>query len=238
MLKWVVFDFADTLYDHNLIRAKLLENKTRSKILERFGLKRVSEDEIADLAENFRHSMKGRIERHDPTLLFKKIGILHGVSFTEKQLSEMSEIYGKEELKYFKLLPNAESVLKFLKKKKLNLALISNINIDRLNARLQKSGLKKCFKLIIISTEVGGEKSGLFPFMVFLARANKFVETKPEETLMIGDRLDEDGAAAILGMRTVILEGRSAKFAKFHGLQPDFKIRDLSELKRIINQLT
>lgn len=236
MLKWVVFDFGDTLYDLNFVRESLLENESRSRIFRKFGLK-VSEKKIAGVAEKIRHLMKGSIERHSTKLMLNKIGKIFGKNFTKMELDEMEKLYYKEELKYFKLLPHALEIVKFINKKGLRQALISNADSKFFTDTLQKSGLKKYFKLFLTSTEVGGEKSTLFPFMVFLARANKFIETKPEEVLMVGDRLDEDGSAAILGMRTVIFEGRSAKFAKFHGLQPDFKIRNLIELKKIINQL-
>jgi putative hydrolase of the HAD superfamily len=237
MLKWIVFDFADTLYDHNLIRRKFIENKSLSRILAKFNLK-VSEKKIARLMENIRISMQGRIERHSGQLVFKKIGEAFNKKFTQNQLNEMEKLYRKQELKYFKLLPGALEVVKLAKKKGLKLALISNMSSELFAQKLAKSGLSENFNIKITSTEVGGEKSSLFPFMVFLARANKLIETKPEEVLIVGDRIDEDVNAAILGMRTVLFQRRNSKFKAVHGLQPDFKIKNLKQLKKIIIQLT
>ncbi len=237
MLKWIVFDFGGTLYDQKAVNRELTKSNVRSKLLQNYGV-RLSEGRILDISEDVRNSMRGRVERHDPKTLFKKIGVVVGKKFTQKQLLEMESLYENEKLKRFKLVRGVEEVLKHAQKKNLNQAIISNAGLSLSKYIDKLDVLKKYFKIIISSAEIGEEKISLFPFMVFLARANKFVETKPEEVLMVGDRIDEDVAAAILGMRTVLIEGWTSGFKKTHGLQPTYKIKKLEELKKIIDELT
>ncbi|MCL5011650.1 MAG: HAD family hydrolase [Candidatus Marsarchaeota archaeon] len=235
MLKWVVFDFGDTLSDDNFLRRKLSENKERSRILKKFGVN-ASEEKIRRVIEEKRHRMWGKMERHRINSL-ELIAKEKGVNLTAKQLARLVKLYEQAHLKYSKPVQNASELLNFITGKNLRLALISNTTPERLSKRLLKLGFKNKFKIIITSVQVGGEKSSLFPFMVFLARANKFIETKPEEVLMVGDRVDEDIAASILGIRTVLFDGRTKGFKKMKGVQPEFKIKDLLELKKIINEL-
>ncbi len=235
MLKWVVFDFGDTLSDDNFMRRKLYENKERSKILKKFGVD-ASEDRIRCVTEEKRRKMWGKMERHKINSL-DLVAREQGFFLSAGQRARLVKLYEQAHLKYSKPLKNAHKILDFIKQKKLRLALISNNTPERLDKRIEQLGFKNKFKIVMTSVQVGGEKSSLFPFMVFLARANKFVETKPEEVLMVGDRGDEDLAASLLGMRTVLLEGRSRGFKKMKGVKPEFKIKNLIELKKIINEL-
>lgn len=123
--------------------------------------------------------------------------------------------------------PEAEDCLKTLSRK-YHTGIIANQNFGS-KERLEKLGLMKYIDLVVASAEEGVAKPDLRIFEIALNKA----DCKAEETVMIGDRLDNDIIPANkIGMTTVwIKQG-------FGGLavpnrqeeQPDYEIEDLSEL--------
>lgn len=100
--------------------------------------------------------------------------------------------------KHEKLFANVDSVLKTLQQK-YKLGIIANQS-PGLNERLENFKIKHYFDVIISSAEVGVEKPSLEIFLLALNSA----QCLPEQTVMVGDRLDNDIIPAHkLGMKTV-----------------------------------
>ncbi|MGN0628359.1 MAG: HAD family hydrolase [Oscillospiraceae bacterium] len=137
------------------------------------------------------------------------------VSFEEFE-GKMAELAGKNEsayssaLRYFglekakwngdfeKLYPCSKDVLKNLSGRYI-LGIIANQN-PGLDERLKKFGIYDCFEVIASSSEVGAAKPSEEIFRYALRKA----QCKPENSYMVGDRLDNDIAPAQrLGMKTV-----------------------------------
>lgn len=121
--------------------------------------------------------------------------------------------------------PEAEACLKTLSKK-YKLGIIANQNFGS-EERLEKFGLLKYINLVVASAEEGVAKPDLRIFEIAIARAN----CKPDEAVMVGDRLDNDIAPANkIGMKTVwIKQG-------FGGLATVQSNEEKSDI--IINSLT
>jgi HAD superfamily hydrolase (TIGR01549 family) len=100
-------------------------------------------------------------------------------------------------------------------------------------ARLKDYGLLSFFSVCISSTELGIAKPDPKIFRVALREAG----CRPEEAVMIGDRIDNDiKPAKALGMQTVrILQGLGRlQRPRTDDEQPDATARNLAELREIL----
>ena len=116
---------------------------------------------------------------------------------------EKTPWHSEDELPY----PEAETVLKNLCEKGYRLGVIANQN-SGLDARLEKWGLRKYFTLLVSSAEIGCAKPDLEIFKRAFAMAN----SKADECVMIGDRLDNDvRPAKAIGMKSVWIRNGLAR---------------------------
>lgn len=125
------------------------------------------------------------------------------------------------------LYPNVELILSQLSKK-YKLGIIANQSLGT-KERLDNWGIVKYFNVIVASAEEGCEKPNLKIFETALEKAN----CKPEEAVMIGDRLDNDIVPAKkIGMKTIWVKQGFAKYqyVKNTDDQPDYIIETISDL--------
>ena len=124
--------------------------------------------------------------------------------------------------------PEAEECLRELSKH-YKIGIIANQNPGS-RERLEKMGLLKYIDLVVASAEEGVAKPDLRIFRIALERA----ACKPEEAVMVGDRIDNDiiPAKKKIGMKTVwIRKG----FGKYYvpdpaAEKPDRTVNSLNEL--------
>lgn len=112
------------------------------------------------------------------------------------------------------------------------IGIIANQNLGS-EERLEKLGLLKYIDLVIASAEEGVSKPDLRIFQIALDRAN----CKPEEALMVGDRIDNDIIPANkIGMKTVWIKQGFGKYCepKTEIEQPDYTVESLNELISIL----
>lgn len=127
--------------------------------------------------------------------------------------------------------PEAESCLSELGKR-YKIGIIANQNSGS-EQRLEKLGLLKYIDFVIASAEEGVAKPGLRIIQIALDRA----DCKPEEAVMVGDRIDNDIIPANkIGMITVWIKQGFGVFAEptTKVEQPDYTISDLSELTTVL----
>ena len=127
--------------------------------------------------------------------------------------------------------PEAESILNVLRDH-YSLGIIAN-QLPGLAQRLQDYHLDSYFDLLVSSAEVGIAKPDIRIFEYALSHAG----CKPEEAMMIGDRLDNDIIpAATIGMQTMwVQQGlyRRADLAHF-GVRPQYICNTLTEIPEIL----
>ena len=102
-------------------------------------------------------------------------------------------------------------------------------------ARLEKHGILKFIDLVIASAEEGLEKPDRRIFELALSRAN----CKPENAVMIGDRVDNDIVPAKkMGMKTVRVKQAMWKYWEVSNEdeQADYEVNDLSEVLALFDQ--
>ena len=129
------------------------------------------------------------------------------------------------------IYPEAENVLRELSKQ-YKIGIIANQELGS-EKRLENLGLLKYIDLVIASAEEGISKPDLRIFQIALDRAN----CKPEEAIMIGDRLDNDIIPAKrIGMATVWIKQGFGGLSKPNEVteQPNYTINNLVELINLV----
>ncbi len=144
---------------------------------------------------------------------------------------EAAKVLGVELTKWHKedeiLYSDASECLKRLHEK-YKIGIIANQSLGT-KERLEKHGVLKYIDLVIASAEEGVSKPDKRIFEIALERA----ECKPEEAVMIGDRIDNDIVPAkVLGMCTIwVKQG----FGKYWTIEreierPDYVVDNLMEI--------
>lgn len=119
--------------------------------------------------------------------------------------------------------------------KQYELGIIANQTVDSLKL-LNHYNLNQFFKIKVISSEVKLKK----PDPRIFTLAMKLALSKPEDCVMIGDRLDTDiGPANELGLTTIRTENSLFKLQqpidKFE--QPTYTVAKLSEIPQVLHNL-
>ena len=127
--------------------------------------------------------------------------------------------------------PETENCLSELSKH-YRIGIIANQNLGS-EERLEKLGLLKHIDLVISSAEEGVAKPDLRIFQIALARA----DCKPEEAIMVGDRIDNDIIPANkIGMTTVWIKHGFGGYAELKEIEehPDYTINNLNYLLNLL----
>lgn len=127
--------------------------------------------------------------------------------------------------------PDTEYCLKTLSKK-FKIGVIAN-QIPGTEKRLSKRGLMKYISLVVASAEENIEKPDLRIFRLALKRA----ECKPQNAVMVGDRLDNDIAPANkIGMTTIWIKQGFWKYMSVSSdiEKADYEVENLSEVCQLL----
>lgn len=129
-----------------------------------------------------------------------------------------------------RLYPNVPNVLEALSEK-YKLGIIAN-QVAGTKERIDNWGIGKYFDVVVASHEAGCAKPDLKIFNMALKEA----DCKPDEAVMIGDRIDNDILPAKkLGMKTVWVRQGFAKYQDVKNIneKPDYVINNISEITAI-----
>jgi HAD superfamily hydrolase (TIGR01509 family) len=214
---WVFFDLGYTLINEDGAAFGRLQQVCDS--LGELGVN----TEVADLVK----SLEEASERYDPSPFVSVLNQL----IPDPEHQDFVRKSGRYPKELEKPYPDAERLLISLAGK-YQLGVIAN-QPDGTEARLRNYGLLSFFSVIISSTELGISKPDPEIFRVALRVAG----CKPEEAVMIGDRIDNDiRPAKALGMQTVrILQGVGRlQRPRTDDEQPDATVKDLAELGEIL----
>lgn len=141
--------------------------------------------------------------------------------------AEIPRWYGELE----KLYPDTKMILEALSKK-YKLGVIANQSLGT-KERLDNWNIGKYFDVVVASAEAGWAKPDLKIFNLALEQAG----CKPNDAVMIGDRLDNDIVPAKqIGMKTVWVRQGFAKYQIIcnESEQPDFIIDSISDILDIL----
>ncbi|MBQ2434112.1 MAG: HAD family hydrolase [Clostridia bacterium] len=172
--------------------------------------------------------------------------MIAGTNITFKEFDDMRIVFARqgldgnsEAIRHFGLTktpwhsedevpyPDACDTLTELKARGYRLGIIANQN-PGLEKRLEDWGLQQYFDVIVSSAEIGYAK----PEREIFEKAFEMAGCTAEESVMVGDRLDNDMLPAKeIGMKTVWMKSGLAKYQTSE--IADFQIQSLGELKEI-----
>jgi len=234
MIRAVFFDFGGTILD-NVTFLEKYATKADQKILKSLGysfsLGKIEKARFKAM-EYIENRFKGNSKKHTVGLynfyFFKFLGIKPSMNLAMKFYRKLSCEWDK----YKKNMPYAKELLQFLKRKGIKIVLVSNGSVKGINHDLQLSKMRKYFDLVVISEKLGREKSTLVPFKYAL----KKLELKPQEVLVVGDRIDEEiFAGKKLGCTTVRIDfGFWKNYRKDEYEEADYVIKSLKEIKSLL----
>ena len=129
------------------------------------------------------------------------------------------------------LYPDTKEVLQRLSQK-YKIGIIANQDFGT-EQRLTDFNVHQYINLVIASAEEGVAKPDLRIFQIALARA----DCKPEEAIMVGDRIDNDIIPANkIGMTTVWIKHGFGGYAELKEIEehPDYTINNLNDLLNLL----
>ena len=145
---------------------------------------------------------------------------------------ELHEVYFKRMGKVG-FFPEVKSVLLSLREKGFKLGLLSNtenLPVDHIEKKIH---ISKYFDAVCYSFDIQVLKPDKIAFDCILSKLN----VKPSEALMVGDSLRADiGGAKKVGMHNCLIN-RSGKVINYSAIKPEFEIKSLNELKKVLGDL-
>ena len=197
MLKAVLFDLDDTLFDHRHSSREALSVLQREYARE-LGTVDMDKLEAVNLEIlNIVHKevLAGTLTPDEARA--KRFGMLlrkYGLEPSLKELDSIAMMYRASYQLSRRATPGAKSLLKVLRDRGLKTAIVTNNLVEEQMDKLRHCELFDLIDSITISEEAGYAKPEVRIFETVLDR----LECKPEETIMIGDSWEND----ILGART------------------------------------
>ncbi|MBI5066412.1 HAD family hydrolase [Candidatus Woesearchaeota archaeon] len=190
MIKAVIFDFWGTL----------VENGTYSPLRQTYEMFRIRVP-FGNFVTSFEQLVMTKSYK-DKTEAFTKALELFQRTPRDNQMDLLIGIWNKNVL-LAKLYPETIEVLEELKKKKIKLAVVSNMPSFAGKEILEKFGLEKYFNVIMLSYEEGILKNS----PEFFNKTLEKLKVKKEEALMVGDSVPTDikGAEAA-GIKAVLVD--------------------------------
>ena len=171
----------------------------------------------------------------DSLALLKSHGIKKGYKLTDEQWQQVNHLWYQPLREKCHLEPGVKEALNKLRQANLKLGIISNtfVSAVSLDKHLEEEGLIEFFEHRIYSYQYGFRKPDK---RLFLAGA-EMVDTKPENIIYVGDRIDKDvKGAANAGLRPVMKRAFTNKGKKsLNGVPVIEKISELPALIRKIN---
>lgn len=212
-IKWIFFDIGYTLVNEDEPLLRRVREQVHMK--QKPGAKKVTEEDITEAIYRLSGQFKVKYKR----IMEDEFG------FTE------IAPYMRE---YETLYPEVREELDILRGN-YKLGIVANQS-EGLEKRLCKYGIREYFDIIVSSYDVGIEKPDPAIFRLAIEQSG----CSPEETVMVGDRIDNDIVPAKkAGMRTVrIVKGTAAgQKPRSAEEEPDCTVFSITEVADAINKI-
>jgi len=222
MIKAILFDIDNTLIDFMKMKEKSCEAAVEAMISK--GLKMKKQEAMKEIYNIYD---KRGMEYRD---VFEKIIKKGNGKIDYKIMASGVLAYRKAKENHLVTYPGVTSTLTKLKKK-YKLAIVSDAPSMKAWTRLISTDIDKFFDVIITRGDVKKQKNSFVPFNAALKRLN----IKPEEAIMVGDRIERDiHTAKKLGIHTCLarygIENPPARGKS----GADFEIDDVRELVGVV----
>jgi len=224
LIKAIVFDLDDTLYDEmQFVKGGFKE--VSLYVSRNYNInKNLIYNLLLEVLKNY-----GRGSTFDIAL--EKLDVND-----EKLVPKLIDIYRKH-TPHLSLYPQAKKILNILKKQKYGLGLITDGNSGVQKNKIKALNIEDYFNCIIFSDDYGIDKRkpSLFPYQKVIEKLN----VNAKETIYIGDNPHKDFISAKkLGIHTVrILKGQYKDIKLENIYEANYQIKELTELFDLISQI-
>ncbi len=206
-----LFDLEGTLVDFQWNLTEAVQEVFEMLRTSGFPMERIQSKKYSTLMNE---AMKIAIEQgRSPNELREKIGSVYD-QFDEDALTRWT------------LRPKAKDFLSAIKGKGVKTALVSNVGKKALEKALQKTNILQFFDVIISRNDV----QNLKPSGEGIDLALNRLQVTEENSLFIGDSLDDIHAAKEAGLRVIIILGGENPKPELLSAKPDYLINDFGEL--------
>ena len=199
MLKAVIFDLDNTLYDYDINNEKAM-NVVQNYIKSEFNIEEKKFLELYAEARKETHKILNYnfASRHNRAIYFKR--------FLEKieqkpyeYVNLLDDLYWNTILDNMKLNSGVIELFELLKNNNIKIAISSNLLLSIQLKKIKKLGIGQYIDYILTSEEIGTEKPSKLNFLNVL----KYLKLKPNEVIFIGDDFNSD----IVGAQNVGILG-------------------------------
>ncbi len=227
MIKALLFDIDDTLYDSTMLAEMARRNSVKAMIDS--GLPFKDEQELYEKLLHIIKTFGSNYPRHYDELLRYL-----NIPWNPKIIAAGIVAYEHTKFGYLKPFPGViPSLIRF--RKKFRLGVVSNGIAIKQWEKLIALGLSHFFDVFVTSGEAGVEKPSV---EIFTLTAEKF-GLDPQECVMIGNKLDVDiTGAGNAGMETIWFRREENAYLKHEGKGPDYIIESFFELIPLIEKIT
>jgi phosphoglycolate phosphatase-like HAD superfamily hydrolase len=205
MFKNIIFDWSGVVKD----AAKNLEWIVK-KMFEELGEKEIS---IKEIKQNWEQPYMKFWNKYYPDLSLEKQKKLYHKIISRKDCPRENAVVGMPEL------------IKNLKKRGINMSIVSSDNTKNLLAEIKEYGLENIFDEII--TDVHDKSEGVGELI-------KKYNFNLEEAVFIGDSNHEVEVGKHFGIKTIAVTWGFSTEEKLASTNPDYLIREVKELENIL----
>jgi phosphoglycolate phosphatase len=145
-----------------------------------------------------------------------------------EQIFMVYDRYDEDALTRWTLRPLAKDFIRTITEKGIRTGLVSNIGIKTLLRALAKLGLERCFEVVLSRNDVMNLKPSPDGIRLALERMG----AKRENTIFVGDSLDDIHGAKNAGLRVLIISEGENHRDEILAAKPDYVIRSYDELLR------
>jgi len=232
MKKAVLFDLDNTLYDYDKPH-KIALKEVHSTLKKHIPISYDKFNKLFSLTKAEIHrELSGTASAHNRCLYFHRLIEKTHNTVEPSLILKLYDAYWKTLLKNMELRQGVLNVLKFLQKKDIKIAIVSDLTTHIQLRKLEKLKISKYIDVLVTSEEAGSEKPHPIMFLLALNKLNM----KPEEVVMVGDNTvnDVEGANSV-GIDTVFLKkGTLAKDYKEDYRKPNHTITNIAEVLKIL----
>lgn len=224
MLKVVIFDLDDTLYDYETININAIEE------LRQFTCTKLKiSKELFDKAfkwgrEQTKLKMPECASQHNRIIYCQKTLEYLGINPVSYAL-EMYEVYWASMLQNMQLNRGIKEVFDFLKGNNIKIAICTDLTTHIQHRKLKKLGIAEYIDCIVCSEEVGEEKPSPKMFRSVLDK----LKVEAAQAIYVGDSFEKDViGASNLGIRTLWYNPKKQKCKR-----QDVKYEEIQSMKQL-----
>ena len=187
MVKGIVFDLDDTLYDYSILEPKAAE-AVKEYAAEKLCIKKsVFDDVLREAKCAVKKQLHDSASGHNRLLYYQKVlELLNYTSVSEALV--MEELYWSYMLEHMELREGAEELLEYCSRNGMKIGICTDLTAQIQLRKVQKLGLEKWLDCLVTSEEAGKEKPAPVMFQLCLDK----MKLDSREVLFVGDSYERD----------------------------------------------